>query len=119
VVDGIHPFTLRPGDGPTDIDVIVESKSFVDVVADALGLEELHVVENGGSVFDDERQQWDSGNNILALEPGVVVAYDRNTGVNARLQAAGVELLTIAGGELGRGRGGTHCMTCPIVRDTI
>jgi arginine deiminase len=77
----------------------------------------MRVVESGGDAFGAEREQWDDGNNIVALEPGVVVAYERNTGTNSALRKAGVEEITIEAFELGRGRGGSHRMTCPIERD--
>lgn len=118
IVDGIRPFTIRP-DGHGGLDVVAERRSFVDVVADALGIDRLRIVETGGSLYDRERQQWDSGNNLVAVEPGVVVAYDRNTHTNSALRRAGVEVLEIPGGELGRGRGGGHCLTCPIRRHPI
>ena len=118
VVEGIRAISLRPGSKPGTLDVR-EDKNLVSAVDDALGIPKLHVVETGGDRYQQEREQWDDGNNVVALEPGVVVAYERNTFTIAKMREAGVEVIEIAGFELGKGRGGGHCMTCPVARDPL
>jgi arginine deiminase len=118
VVGNIRAITLRPGTKEGTLHVS-EDGDFVSTVADSLGVKTLHVVETGGDEYQQEREQWDDGNNVVALEPGVVVAYERNTYTIAKMRAAGVDVVEIAGFELGKGRGGGHCMTCPLQRDPI
>ncbi|AGC64219.1 MULTISPECIES: arginine deiminase [Mycobacterium ulcerans group] len=116
VVDELTAFTIeRQPDGVT----ISDAAPFVEAAARAMGIEKLQVIGTGIDPVVAEREQWDDGNNTLALAPGVVVAYERNAQTNARLEAAGIEVLTIGGSELGTGRGGPRCMSCPVARDPL
>ena len=98
---------------------IGDEAPFVTAAAEAIGVERLRVIDTGLDPVTAEREQWDDGNNTLALAPGVVVAYERNTETNARLADAGIEVLPIAAAELGTGRGGPRCMSCPAARDPL
>jgi arginine deiminase len=118
VVDQIRAISLRPGSSQRRLHV-TEEPDFLSTVADALGVDRLRVVETGGDEYQQAREQWDDGNNVVALEPGVVVAYERNTHTVNRMREAGIDVITIEGFELGKGRGGGHCMTCPLLRDPL
>lgn len=122
------PLTAANGTGgrrgaavPADsVELAVGSaRPFLPAVAEALGLSEIRHVDTGLDPVSAEREQWDDGNNTLAVAPGVVVAYERNTGTNAALREAGIEVLEIPGDQLGSGRGGPRCMSCPVVRDPL
>ena len=119
VVDRIRTFSLYPAKTTSSVQINAEDKPFLDVVRTALDLAKLRVVATGGDSYEAEREQWDDGNNLLAIKPGVVIGYDRNMFTNDLLRKAGVEVIAVPGSELGRGRGGSHCMSCPIRRDAL
>ena len=115
--DSLVAYPMRPGD---DGHVRVDGpEPFLHAAAEAMGIEKLRVIDTGLDPVTAEREQWDDGNNTLAVAPGVVVGYERNVETNARLAEAGIEVLAIAGSELGSGRGGPRCMSCPIARDPV
>jgi arginine deiminase len=105
-------------DGELVLDV-ADAEPFLVAAAKAMRIDTLHQIDTGLDPVTAEREQWDDGNNTLAIAPRVAVAYERNTETNARLEAAGVEVVPISGSELGSGRGGPRCMSCPISREPL
>jgi arginine deiminase len=123
MADSLVAYTVRPtGDAEPDGDLVLEvgkGEPFLVAAAAAMGIDRMHQIDTGLDPVTAEREQWDDGNNTLALAPRVAVAYERNDETNARLEDAGIEVVRIAGSELGSGRGGPRCMSCPVSREPL
>lgn len=117
VADRLNALTITMGE---DQELVIgPARPFLEAAAEAMGIDRLRLIDTGLDPVTAEREQWDDGNNTLCVAPQVAVAYERNTETNARLEAAGIDVITISGFELGTGRGGPRCMSCPILRDEL
>ena len=122
VADSLQAFTVtcRDRNGDADEDLVLRTspaEPFLVAAAKAMSIDTLHQIDTGLDPVTAEREQWDDGNNTLAIAPRLAVAYERNIETNTRLEQAGIDVIAIAGSELGSGRGGPRCMSCPISRD--
>ena len=117
--DALRSFTLTPVGATTASYQVAGERDLFPVVADALGIDKVRVLRTPIDRMGAQREQWDDGNNFLAVSPGVVLGYERNTTTNRYLADEGIEVIPVVGSELGRGRGGPRCMTCPIERDAV
>ena len=117
IADTLQAFTVTAG--PDGEPLVRPERPFLVAAADAMGIDRLRIIDTGLDPVTAEREQWDDGNNTLAISPRVAVAYERNIETNSRLEEAGIEVVAISGSELGSGRGGPRCMSCPIVRDPL
>ena len=114
VADSLQAFTVTPDAGGQPR--ASGPRPFVEAAAEAMGIDRLRIIDTGLDPITAEREQWDDGNNTLAIAPRLCVAYERNVETNAQLERAGIEVVRISGSELGSGRGGPRCMSCPVER---
>jgi arginine deiminase len=124
VADSLQAYavTCVGRDGEADADLLLrtaDAEPFLVAAAKAMSIDTLHQIDTGLDPVTAEREQWDDGNNTLAISPRVAVAYERNIETNTRLEQAGIEVVAIAGSELGSGRGGPRCMSCPVSRQPL
>jgi arginine deiminase len=124
IADSLMAYAVTCADRGADAEAdlvlrTAEAEPFLVAAAKAMSIDTLHQIDTGLDPVTAEREQWDDGNNTLAIAPRLAVAYERNVETNARLEAAGIEVVRITGSELGSGRGGPRCMSCPVLRDPL
>jgi arginine deiminase len=116
IADTLTAWTVSAAPDPTGEPRISGPEPFLTAAAKAMNIDTLRIIDTGLDPVTAEREQWDDGNNTLAIAPRVAVAYERNVETNAQLERAGIEVIRIPGSELGSGRGGPRCMSCPVLR---